>query len=78
VLGPLIVNAIADSQKSAGKHGPDLYLVSFEVMIALLVVGLVCNELIGPVAAKFREPAPPEGALPAPEAVPHRQPERQP
>ena len=35
VLGPLIVNAIADTQKAAGKHGPDLYIVSFAVMIAL-------------------------------------------
>lgn len=51
VLGPLIVNAIADSQKAAGKHGPDLYIVSFGVMIALLAIGMVCNELIGPLAA---------------------------
>ncbi len=78
VLGPLIVNAIADSQKAAGKHGPDLYLVSFEVMIALLAVGLVCNELIRPVAARFHEPAPADDAASAPEAIPHRQPERQP
>ncbi|WP_245831484.1 L-lactate MFS transporter [Mycobacterium terramassiliense] len=78
VLGPLIVNAIADSQKTAGKHGPDLYLVSFEVMIALLAVALICNELIRPVATRFHEPAPPDGAALAPEAIPHRQPERQP
>ena len=78
VLGPLIVNAIADSQKAAGKHGPDLYIVSFAVMIALLVVGMVCNELIKPVAARFHEPALPDGAAVAPQAVLHRQPERQP
>ena len=77
VLGPLIVNAIADTQKAAGKHGPDLYIASFVVMIALLVVGLICNELIRQVAPKHHEPASPDDALLAPEAVPDRQPEKQ-
>jgi hypothetical protein len=58
VLGPLIVNAIADSEKSAGKSGPDLYATSFYIMIGLLVVGFVANELVRPVKAKFHEPAP--------------------
>ncbi|WP_158840913.1 OFA family MFS transporter [Saccharothrix deserti] len=56
VLGPLIVNAIADSQKAAGKAGPDLYTASLFIMIALLVVGFVANELVRPVAAKYHEP----------------------
>jgi hypothetical protein len=77
VLGPLIVNAIADTQKAAGKHGPDLYIASFVVMIALLVVGLICNELIRQVAPKHHEPSSPDDALLAPEAVPERQPEKQ-
>ncbi|OXM48919.1 MFS transporter [Amycolatopsis thailandensis] len=57
VLGPLIVNAIADSQKSAGKVGPDLYTTSLFIMIGLLVVGFVANELVRPVNPKFHEPA---------------------
>jgi MFS family permease len=57
VLGPLIVNWIADSQKRAGKQGPDLYTTSFYIMIALLVVGFLANELVRPVNAKFHEPA---------------------
>ncbi|EMD26172.1 L-lactate MFS transporter [Amycolatopsis azurea] len=57
VLGPLIVNAIADSQKSAGKVGPDLYTTSLFIMIGLLVVGFVANELVRPVDPKFHEPA---------------------
>ncbi|MCE6993577.1 OFA family MFS transporter [Saccharothrix sp. S26] len=57
VLGPLIVNAVADGQKAAGKSGPDLYTASLFVMIALLVVGFVANELVRPVAAKHHEPA---------------------
>ncbi|MET0701886.1 MAG: OFA family MFS transporter [Mycobacterium sp.] len=55
VLGPLIVNAIADSGKDAGKSGPDLYTVSFWVMIGLLVVGFICNELIKRVDPRYHE-----------------------
>ncbi|SDK95706.1 L-lactate MFS transporter [Nonomuraea jiangxiensis] len=56
VLGPLIVNAIADSQAEAGKTGPALYTTSLYIMIALLVVGFVANELIRPVHSRFHEP----------------------
>ncbi|TVT53532.1 OFA family MFS transporter [Amycolatopsis rhizosphaerae] len=56
VLGPLIVNAIADSQKHAGKQGPDLYTTSFYIMIVLLVVGFVANELVRPVKERYHEP----------------------
>ncbi|KZB83556.1 L-lactate MFS transporter [Amycolatopsis regifaucium] len=56
VLGPLIVNAIADSQQAAGKVGPDLYTTSLFIMIGLLVVGFVANELVRPVNPKFHEP----------------------
>ncbi|WP_165777454.1 OFA family MFS transporter [Amycolatopsis antarctica] len=57
VLGPLIVNAIADSQGEAGKSGPDLYSTSLYVMIGLLVVGFLANELVRPVHPRFHEPA---------------------
>jgi MFS family permease len=63
IVGPIMVNFIADSQADAGKSGPDLYTLSFSIMIGLLLVGLVCNELIRPVADKWHEPeAPVEGA----------------
>lgn len=58
VLGPLIVNAIADSQESAGKEGPQLYTTSLFIMTGLLVIGFVANELIRPVNPKFHEPEP--------------------
>jgi MFS family permease len=77
VLGPLIVNAIADTQKSAGKHGPDLYIVSFTVMIVLLIVGLVCNELIRPVSARHHQPASADVASVTPEKSARKQPEKQ-
>jgi MFS family permease len=57
VLGPLIVNAIADAQKSAGHTGPDLYTVSVYIMVGLLLVGFVANELIRPVNARYHEPS---------------------
>jgi hypothetical protein len=55
VLGPLIVNAIADAQIRAGVAGPGRYTLSFSIMVGLLVIGFVCNELIRPVADKYHE-----------------------
>jgi MFS family permease len=57
VLGPLIVNAIADAQIAAGVQGPGRYTTAFMIMIVLLVIGFVCNELIRPVDEKYHEPA---------------------
>ncbi len=56
VLGPVIVNAIADVGKAGGEKGPSLYTLAFSIMIGLLVVGFVCNELIRPVNERFHEP----------------------
>ncbi|WP_327702029.1 OFA family MFS transporter [Streptomyces decoyicus] len=63
VLGPLIVNAIADGQKSAGRSGPDLYTTSFFIMIGLLVVGFVANELVRPVHPRHHQPSGEVGQL---------------
>ncbi|WP_320776089.1 OFA family MFS transporter [Streptomyces sp. CRN 30] len=52
VLGPLIVNWIADRQEAAGKTGANLYGTSMWIMIGLLVVGFVANELVRPVHAR--------------------------
>ncbi|ADI05843.1 putative integral membrane transporter [Streptomyces bingchenggensis BCW-1] len=57
VLGPFIVNKVADHQKEAGHTGPGLYSLSMSIMIGLLVVGFVANELIRPVDPRFHEPA---------------------
>ncbi len=57
VLGPVIVNAIADNRIAAGVAGPGRYAPSFTIMIGLLVIGFICNELIRPVKARFHEPA---------------------
>ncbi|MDX3234588.1 OFA family MFS transporter [Streptomyces sp. ME03-5709C] len=55
VLGPLIVNAIADHEKSAGRTGPDLYATSFIIMMVLLVIGFVANELVRPVHPRHHD-----------------------
>ena len=57
VLGPLIVNAIADARIASGVTGPGRYTLSFSIMVGLLIIGFVCNELIRPVADKYHEPA---------------------
>ncbi|MFF4655323.1 OFA family MFS transporter [Streptomyces sp. NPDC001381] len=62
VLGPLIVNWIADRQEEAGRHGSDLYSLSLFIMIGLLAVGFVANELVRPVHARHHVPAPKETA----------------
>ncbi|MET8348215.1 OFA family MFS transporter [Streptomyces microflavus] len=49
VLGPLIVNWIADRQEEAGKHGAELYGTSLLIMMGLLVIGFAANELVRPV-----------------------------
>ncbi|MGH3901890.1 MAG: OFA family MFS transporter [Pseudonocardiaceae bacterium] len=57
VLGPVIVNAIADARIAAGVTGPGRYTLSFSIMIGLLIIGFICNELIRPVSPRFHEPA---------------------
>ncbi len=56
VLGPVIVNALADQEKASGATGPAIYTTAFTIMIVLLVIGFVCNELIRPVNSRFYEP----------------------
>ncbi|MGQ0630236.1 MAG: OFA family MFS transporter [Sporichthyaceae bacterium] len=56
VLGPLIINKIADERIADGKTGPDIYTPSFMIVIVLLVIAFICNELIRPVDPRFHEP----------------------
>ncbi|MFH8408332.1 OFA family MFS transporter [Streptomyces sp. NPDC018019] len=69
VLGPLIVNAVADARRAAGHTGPALYTTSFFVMIGLLVAGFAANELVRPVHPRYHEP-PPAGTRTASPAAP--------
>ncbi|MGQ0845434.1 MAG: OFA family MFS transporter [Sporichthyaceae bacterium] len=64
VLGPIIVNNIADNRINGGATGPDVYTPAFAIVIGLLVVAFVCNELIRPVDPKWHEPT--EQPVPVP------------
>jgi MFS family permease len=55
IAGPLIVNAIADSETAAGKSGADLYTLSLYIMVGVLIVGFIANLLIRPVNDRFME-----------------------
>jgi hypothetical protein len=56
VLGPMIINAVADSRIAAGVTGPSRYTASFSIMLGLLVLGLLANELVRPLHPRFHEP----------------------
>ena len=53
VLGPLLVNKIRDRKIEAGLKGVDVYSTTMYLMAGLLIVGLICNLLIRPVAEQF-------------------------
>lgn len=56
IVGPLIVNGLADHETSAGKSGSDLYTISLFIMVGVLVVGFLANLAIKPVDERFYEP----------------------
>ncbi|MFF6978055.1 OFA family MFS transporter [Streptomyces sp. NPDC008343] len=69
VLGPLIVNWIADRQEEAGKDGSSLYTMSLFIMIGLLAVGFVANEFVRPVHPRHHVPSSPTSAPASKEAA---------
>ncbi|MGH8898751.1 MAG: L-lactate MFS transporter [Egibacteraceae bacterium] len=58
VAGPLIVNAIADSQKAAGKSGAQVYTLSLFIMVGVLIVGFLANLGVRAVDERYHEPEP--------------------
>ncbi|MEB3766707.1 OFA family MFS transporter [Acinetobacter sp. MD2] len=53
VVGPVIVNNMRDYQLSLGLPASQVYNQTMFILAGLLAVGLVCNLLIKPVAAKY-------------------------
>ncbi len=53
ILGPVLVNYIREHLKSRGAAGVDLYAPTMYLMAALLLIGLICNLLVRPVAERF-------------------------
>jgi len=53
ILGPVLVNYIRQYLKESGAVGVNLYAPTMYLMSGLLVIGLVCNLLVRPVAERF-------------------------
>ena len=53
VLGPVLVNYLRVWLQQRGATGVDLYAPTMYLMAGLLVIGLLCNLAVRPVAAKF-------------------------
>jgi MFS family permease len=53
VLGPLLVNGIRDYQIAHGAVGVERYAPTMYLMSGLLLIGAVCNFLVGPVHSKY-------------------------
>lgn len=52
VLGPVLVNYIRQAQIASGVPAADAYSITMYIMAGLLLLGLLCNLLIKPVADK--------------------------
>ena len=53
IVGPLIVNGVLDHYKAAGLNRLDGYRTVLHIMVGFLIVGLIANALVRPVAEKF-------------------------
>jgi MFS family permease len=53
IIGPVVVNYIREAQLAAGVPRDHLYDRTMYILCGMLVVGLICNFLIKPVAAKW-------------------------
>jgi MFS family permease len=53
ILGPMLVNQLRVYLQSHGAGGVNLYAPTMYLMAALLIVGLICNLLVRPVAERF-------------------------
>jgi MFS family permease len=53
IIGPVVVNYIREAQLAAGVPRDHLYDYTMYILCGMLVIGLICNALIKPVAAKW-------------------------
>ena len=53
ILGPILVNYIREYQLAAGVPKAQVYDVTMYVLSGLIVLGLVCNLLVRPIAARY-------------------------
>ena len=73
IVGPLLVNRIRDQKLAAGQTGVDVYATTMYLMAGLLIVGLISNLSIRPVAERYRYrdggDGPTDPSLPASQAT---------
>ena len=50
MIGPLLINRLRQSQIDAGVPAADAYNKTMYVLAGLLVIGLICNLFVKPVA----------------------------
>ena len=67
IVGPMLVGYIRDAQIAAGVQRSLVYDRTLYILTGLLLVGLICNALVRPVAPKWLIKD--EGAAPAPRAA---------
>ncbi len=53
IVGPVVVNYIREFQLSAGVPRDHLYDFTMYILCGMLIVGLICNYLVKPVADKW-------------------------
>jgi hypothetical protein len=53
ILGPVVVNYIREANLAAGVPRDQLYDKTMTYLVAMLVIGLICNALVRPVADKY-------------------------
>ncbi len=53
ILGPVLVNELRDRLHAGGASGVSLYAPTMYLMAGLLLIGLVCNLLVRPVAERY-------------------------
>jgi hypothetical protein len=53
IIGPVVVNYIREAQLAAGVSRDHLYDFTMYILCGMLIVGLICNFLIKPVADKW-------------------------
>src|SRR5262249_9060487 len=53
IIGPVVVNYIREAQLAAGVPRDQLYNTTMYILCAMLIIGLVCNYLVKPVAPKW-------------------------
>jgi hypothetical protein len=65
IVGPVVVNYVREAEKAAGVPSALLYDVTMYILAGFLVLGLIANLLIKPLAAKWFMPPSEVAALQA-------------